>query len=59
VFDLLVAAKSECAFRDINFFGDGKTSTLLSQPTFYGSAFLKAKDNANLRQKLDLIDLYL
>jgi hypothetical protein len=40
-------------------FGDGKTSTLLSQPTFYAIAFLKAKENSTLRQKLDLLDDYL
>jgi hypothetical protein len=55
----MVSAKSECAFREINFFGDGKTTTLSAQPNFYASAFLIAKDNSNLRQKLALVDQYL
>lgn len=55
----MVSAKSECAFREINFFGYGKTTTLLEQPNFYASAFLIAKDNSNLRQKLAIIDQFL
>lgn len=57
----MVSAKSECAFREISFFGfgDGKTTTLLEQPNFYASAFLIAKDNSNLRQKLTIVDQFL
>ena len=56
IFDVMVSAKSECAFKEINFFGDGRTTTLTEHAKFYARAFLLAKDNENLRKKLELVD---